>query len=93
MRCLAGEFRKEDLLGVWFVSKYDVWDEELYLEQNYKLENFQNHMSTTDIKLEDAYCTYKVMNELNYERNLIALAPLIGEHDDLRVGKRKINVP
>jgi hypothetical protein len=50
------------------VCKYDVWDEELCNEEEYKLDNLQEHMSTTAIKLEDAYCTYKVMHELNYER-------------------------
>ena len=58
MRCLAGEFRKEDLLGYWFVFKHDVWDEELYEEQNYKMDNLLEHMNATAIKLEDAYCTY-----------------------------------
>ena len=43
---------------MWFASKYDVWDEELYEEQDYKLNNLLEHLNTTTIKLEDTYCTY-----------------------------------
>ncbi len=75
IRCLAGEFNKQDLLGPWFVYKHDVWDEELVEAQNYKLESLLAHMSTTGITLEDTYCTYKVMHELNLEKEQRALAP------------------
>ena len=54
---------------MWFSSKYDVWDEELYEEQDYKLENLEEHLRTENIKLEDTYCTYKVMHELNFEKD------------------------
>ena len=75
IRCLPGEFKKQDPLGTWFLCKYDVWDEELFGEQNYKLENLEEHMMTTTITLEDTYCTYKVMHELNLEKEQHALAP------------------
>jgi hypothetical protein len=72
---LPGEFNKQDPLGTWFLCKYDVWDEELFGEQNYKLENLEEHMMTTTITLEDTYCAYKVMHELNLEKEQRALAP------------------
>ena len=55
--------------------KHDVWDEELADEQNYKLDNLQAHMSATTITLEDTYCTYMVMHELNLAKDQRALAP------------------
>ena len=48
--------------------KHDVWDEKLLDEQHYKLDNLLTHMSNTTITLEDTYCTYKVMHELNREK-------------------------
>jgi hypothetical protein len=68
IRCLTGEFNKQDLLGMWFVNKHDVWDEELVEGQNFKLDNLLAHMSNTKITLEDTYCTYKVMHELNLKK-------------------------
>jgi hypothetical protein len=53
---------------VWFVYKHDVWDEELVEAQDFKLDNLLGHMSNTTITLEDTYCTYKVMHELNLEK-------------------------
>ena len=55
--------------------KHDVWDEELVEAQNFKLDNLLAHMSNTTITLEDTYCTYKVMHELNLEKEQRALAP------------------
>ena len=60
---------------MWFASKYDVWDEELYEEQDFKLDNLQEHLTNANIKLEDTYCTYKMMHELNFEKDQRALAP------------------
>jgi hypothetical protein len=57
------------------VYKHDVWDEELVEAQNFKLDNLLAHMSNTTITLEDTYCTYKVMHELNLEKEQRALAP------------------
>lgn len=50
------------------MSKHDVWDEELVEAQDFKLDNLLGHMSNTTITLEDTYCTYKVMHELNVEK-------------------------
>ena len=50
------------------MHKHDVWDEELAEAQYFKLENLLAHMSNTKITLEDTYCTYKVMHELNLEK-------------------------
>jgi hypothetical protein len=75
IRCLAGEFNKQELLGNWFVYKHDVWDEELLEGQNWMLDNLLQRMSAAAIRLEDSYCTYKVMHELNLKKEERALAP------------------
>ena len=58
---------RQDMLGMWLVAKYDIWDEELVEKQSSKLDNLLEHMITTSIRLEDTYCTYKVILELNLE--------------------------
>ncbi len=80
IRCLAGDLTKEEPLANYLPIKYDIWDEDV-LDQDHKLTNLETLLANDDIRLEDAYCTYKVVYDLNLEKENKPLGPKIGQQE------------
>jgi hypothetical protein len=75
---LAGDINKEEPIAHYLPIKYDIWDEEV-LQNDYKLDNLGNLLLNDNIRIEDAYCTYNIVYELNKAKENKPLGPKTGK--------------